>query len=179
LLCDGIRVSGYFDDNKGYEELAVSTANKDWLAVLVHEFCHVKQHMKNTPLWKKCNRNMKAGRYSNNAITVFFNWLDGKRIRKEDAIKAGTITRDMELECERMGVKEISKWELPINKNDFINSANSYILFYNYCMKHRTWYNTKGPYQYKKIRECVSSEWMDNYDVLPENFERYVSKYCI
>jgi len=64
-------------------------------------------------------------------------WLNGKEIKfiknKIDKIKY------LELDCEKRAVKNIKKYNLPVNIETYIQKANSYILFYNYVKETRQW----------------------------------------
>lgn len=122
-----IYAGGYFQDlSRKHGILACATNNPEYLNLLVHEFGHMEQWIENTPIWGDA----KYASYIDE-------WLSGKEINnieeKIDRVKF------MELDCEKRAVKNIQKYNLPINISEYIKKANSYILFYTYLKQTRKW----------------------------------------
>jgi hypothetical protein len=156
-LDGGIKCSGYFDDDDNKSpKLVVATKKKDWLEILVHEYCHMTQWM-----------DQKNGTYLNwnsalKSIVVVTDWLTGKNVRN---IKyhLGAV-RDLELDNEKRSVKMIKKWDLGIDLDMYIKKANAYILFYNHILTTRRWSNPKNsPYSNKRLISAMSSSFRMNY----------------
>ena len=122
-----IYVGGYFEDtSRKSGVLACALDSKEYLNILVHEFSHVEQWIENTPVWK-------------DSVYVYDvdQWLNGKEVRNiEDKIDK---VKYMELDCEKRSVKNIIKYDLPLDISTYIKKANSYIFFYEYLKQTRRW----------------------------------------
>lgn len=139
--------NGYFEEDK--KELAVATGNglNYWLPILVHETSHFDQWREKSTVWAN---------YS-------------KAVGKEIILK----TRDLELDCEIRSVEKIKKYDLPINKSEYIKKANAYILFYTFIGNTKRWYVIgKEPYNNKKIVNLMPDHFNIDYNVLDKKLEK-------
>jgi len=125
-LNGNIKCSGYFDGGDK-PELVVAINRKDWIEILVHEYCHLTQWVEKIPLWDK----------SANSLVKIDDWLSGEEVRN---IKRHLgIARDLELDNEKRAVDLIREWGLDVDVEHYIQKANAYIQFYNYMAISRRW----------------------------------------
>lgn len=124
---------GYFDHYT--KELGVTHGNNEYsmIPLLVHEFSHMEQWIDNDPSY---TAHIRGGYESS---TIMDNWLDGKEYEYSTIKKAIGQLRDCELNCERRAILNIRKYGLDIDVDDYCQTANAYILFYNYIMRKRRW----------------------------------------
>jgi hypothetical protein len=145
----GVGCSGYFDPTKG---LFVATGKSvaQWTPVLAHEFCHFLQWKESSKVWKDITFTVDKRTYD--STTVIDEWLGGKDFSKEVLDKAFDAVMKLELDCERRTVNLLRKLKAPINIKEYIQKANSYVLFYRECRKTRQWYDPLSPpYEQKQI----------------------------
>jgi hypothetical protein len=136
----GTCYSGEFDCEKRFIKLAIKgDEEEDWIPVLIHEFCHFIQWKRGTKAWKKVE-NYKNYNINGDLSGLIFNWVMGKiEIPKKDLRKIISRLKDMELECERMTIKFIKKFNLKIDTKEYCKSAALYIYFYDIVRKYRMW----------------------------------------
>ena len=163
VLRDGIHTyGGYFDETK----IAVSNGSESWIIrTLAHEYCHMLQWAEDDPVYTKTR--VRGGQDS---ILIMNKWIEGNEYKKSTINTAMSLNRDCELDCERRTVEVIKKFNLHIDINKYIQSANSYILAYNYVKRVRTW-NFKGSIYDKAI---VNEMPMDLYSI---DYNRLANKY--
>jgi hypothetical protein len=126
---DHIMCGGFFDSNK--KMLAVARGGRtqaQWLALLVHEFNHLKQWTEKSRFW-------------NSKSDLFLEWLEGKHSKwnAKQISKFYAAARDVEWDCERRSIKMIKELGLPLNLNDYISQANTYVGSYAVMLKKRKW----------------------------------------
>lgn len=157
-ISGNIYSGGYFMDNEydGRAKLIVAKKRKDWLNLLLHEFCHAEQWIENIKLWDKVRNNKMD------------EWLNGDKIHYPH-----THLDDMkllELDCEKRAVQNIRKFNLPINIQEYTQKANSYVLFYNYIKETRNWSKPgNSPYQNKELWSVCPKKFMPlkYYKIIP------------
>lgn len=158
-ISDNIKASGYFDET--VPTLVCSMGRKDSIEILVHEYCHLTQWRDQIPLWKCVGTSM----------TAIDDWLDGKNVKNIKKHLANS--RDLELDNEKRSVKVIKEFELPINIDNYIRKANSYVHFYNYMFLSRRWCTpNNSPYGNKKLMQAMSPKFNMNYKKLPKRIEK-------
>lgn len=129
----GIKCSGFYDET----DLKVAAGKKEWLDVLVHESCHLDQHIEKVPFWKN----------GEDGINLIDSWLlKKKNVSKERLQKAIKDTILLELDCEIRTVKKLQKYKISFNKGNYIQKANSYLFSYWATLRDRKWY----PFPYEK-----------------------------
>lgn len=158
-ISESIKASGYFDESVPI--LVCSMNRKDSVEILVHEYCHLTQWRENIPLWKAATP----------SIPAIDEWLSGKEIKNIEKHIANA--RDLELDNEKRAVKIIKEFELPVNVENYIRKANSYVHFYNYMLISRRWCTpTISPYTNKVLIEAMSPKFNMNYKKLPKKIEK-------
>ena len=155
---DGIYGGGYFYYID--REIVVARKNIHWLAILVHESCHLDQYLENTEIWQKSD---KWGHQLDN-------WLSGKKVK--NLRKAVNSTIALELDCEKRSIKKIAYYDLPINTITYIQKANAYILYYKYVGQVRRW--KPKPYDNPEIYLKMPSRFMSDsyYRKLPDKIKK-------
>jgi len=163
-------VNGFFSSKPLTFNCAMAKLQKDWVPIFLHEYCHYKQYKENSKKWDDF---IRIGGYK------IWNWLNYEiELDNAELIQIINVARDLELDCEKRVVKIIEKHGLNcININKHIKLSNTYILFYSLLPKTRKWYS-KAPYDFKSIIDIVSDKFLDNYDIVPKDFELEVLKNC-
>lgn len=128
---DGAPSSGYFSESE--RKIVACLKAKDFIGILVHEYCHFRQFVEDKEQWD----------YANNAYEKMYDWLDGKRVKNiKDHLK---IVQALELDCEKRAVAMFAKWDVGVDKKHYIKGANAYMYFFEYLAESRKWchpYNT-------------------------------------
>lgn len=154
-----IKSSGYFDES--VPALVCSMGRRDSIEILVHEFAHLTQWVEQIDLWKK----------SSISMALIDDWLSG--IEVPNIAKHIAISRDLELDNEKRSVKIIKEFQLPINIENYIRKANSYVHFYNYMLISRRWCTPQNsPYDNKKLLQAMSPKFNMNYKKLSKKVEK-------
>jgi len=154
---NGNNIGGSFDpDNKNIE---VCINEEGWLGTLTHEFCHLLLYFKNSN---------KKNKKENEASEYMWRWLDKDVELENYRIKKYVDTvKYMELECEKLTVKYIKKYSLPIDLEEYVKCANCYIYYYNFIYLHRTWFKS----------DCHISEMEDILEHMPTTFSLKYNKF--
>lgn len=103
----------YFDDELN-----------DWFSVYVHEYCHFLQWKKEIKKWEPFGDHMSK-------VNLF---LDGKR--KTVKIEHIRKVQELEMDCDRKAIKQIKKFKLKIDLEDYIRTSNLYIYCHNFFPKY-------------------------------------------
>ena len=135
--------------------LAVAT-KKDldkWLEVLVHESCHLDQHLEETFSIEIDN------------FKILNDWISGTPQKKTKVIQAVNTIKKYELDCEKRGVEKIIKYNLPIDTELYIKKSNIYIFYYNWVLENRSF--GKGKIYNNEILELINSTFYKSYSKTP------------
>lgn len=161
-ISNSIRCSGYFDDGDSVNPvLAVATNRKDWLEILVHEYCHFTQWIDQIPLWEKA------------ATSLYYvdKWLEGNSVRNIQ--KHIGVARDLELDNEKRSVEMIKQHNLNIDVDHYIRKANAYVQFYNYLGKSRRWCKPgNSPYTNERVIAAMPNNFRMRYSKLSKKVEK-------
>lgn len=171
-------VSGYFIGDENNCEptlgLAVGGFKYDWLLILLHESCHMDQWLGKSSIW---SNGQLAGK---DVYDILNEWINGKEMYGWEIEKVIKSCIDIELDCEKRTVEKIRNYELlNIDKIEYTQKANSYIMFYGAILKSRKWY-VKAPYLENNVWMRMPKAFLEksNYiDVKPEYMDLY-NQYC-
>jgi hypothetical protein len=150
LLSAENKCNGYFDDIDKVLTVGINKPLDKWFPILVHESCHFDQWRENCDVWK----NYYAASCSDNILDKI---LSGTVVlSEEENNKYFSLSRDLELDCERRTIAKIKKYCLPIDIKAYAKSAAAYVLFYNFVAKYKKWYIIgKEPYNTKEILDIM------------------------
>ncbi len=153
---EGTLVNGYFDCDKKKLLVATRKPLEDWITIFAHEASHMDQWIENSPFWTNC----KVGEVD--YLNCLFEWLDGKDFDLNLVDDFIRVSRDLELDCEKRTIEKLTKHGFSINIKEYVQKANSYVLFYNVLKHTRKWYaEGKAPY----LIESVWRNMPDSFDV--------------
>lgn len=162
ISLDGSRgVSGYFCQEPRELRVATGKPADIWFPVFIHETCHFDQWREGSSVW------------SNDTLhgQCVYGILDhqSKLIRRNVplSIDAARVIRGIEEDCERRSVREIEKYDLPIDVSHYIKTANSYLYLHNLVGITQRWGKKGFSYQNKKILDIMPDTFQDNYDDMP------------
>jgi hypothetical protein len=161
-LSGNIRCSGYFDDTTDKKPtLVVSMNRKDWIEILVHEYCHLTQWSEGIDLWGKAGE----------SLAIIEEWLGGNEVKDIDYHLG--IARDLELDNERRTAKLLKAWDLGIDIEHYIRKANAYVQFYNYMYKTRKWCSPKNsPYTNERLIAQMPKRFNMRYKKMSKQVEK-------
>ena len=167
LLDDGDKFGGWFDPNKKELHCSFPTKlQKKYVELLIHESCHMDQFLNKTPKWIQ-ERN-------SDSLTIFWDWL--KTQEKININQHLLNVQLMEAECEQLAVQKIIDLDLGINTNQYIQKANSYLLFYNILKETKKWCDYP-PYRFKEIwTQMPSDKILQKFSMSKELKDLYKSK---
>ena len=153
---ENLPCSGYFDE----KNLVVATNKKnvrEWLDVLVHESCHLDQFLEKSKLWVS----------DSESLFIVEAWIHKKNISIERKDLGFKNTIALELDCEKRTIAKIKKYGLDINKDEYVQKANSYIFAYLYALIYREWYPT--PYENSRIWKKMPTNFLTINQYLDKN----------
>lgn len=176
VKCDGIKCTGYFDEDKRELVCALKMANPAWLATLVHESCHLDQWREKDDIYVQFDNSL-AGQ--DGIVDVWL--LKQKEFDSTIIHDAITVTKKMEWDNEKRSIEKIKKYKLPIDLDKYTKQAIIYIMFHDFMEKYRVWYK---PGQPPSRRKDVYGLVPDNYDlsILPQitpEIEEKMKKYIL
>ena len=167
LLSKGQYCSGFFSVNGKDVRLTTAVGEKaeNWLAVLVHESCHLDQYLED-----------KTAFVEEDESWLIWDWIDGKNISKEEVKRGIELCKKLELDCEKRSVQKIAKYNLPIDITIYIQKSNLYMYFYNWVLKNRKWIK-KGDTLYKKeLYSLCKTNFLSNYNTTPKELNDLMDK---
>lgn len=163
-------VSGYFSEED--KEIVISLKEQDWLEVLAHEYNHFIQYITNEPSY------MSLTQGDSNYLSEMWDWIDKESEFEETRLDVMFNTvREMELYCERKTMETIKEFNLPIDLDEYIFSANVYLYFYSFVRKYRCWF--KENVGIKDITELSDLQMTleEDFSKLPELYEETFKNY--
>ena len=157
VKCDSVLTSGYFDEiNK---VLAVASKGDDFIEILVHEYSHFTQWDENCPIWKK------AVKYE--AVENFWLYVSGGEAK--NPIRSLSISRDLELDCEKRAIEIIKCHGLNVDLDKYHKKANAYVYFYNWMKESKRWCKPNNtPYSNKTLLAAMPTHFNNDYTILPK-----------
>lgn len=149
---NGQSYGGYFSHTT--HEMGITQLNHSYIftSILVHEFSHMEQWIDNDPTF---TQHLRGGYESS---TIMDNWLDGTEYEYKTIKTAIDLIRNCELNCERRAIKNIKKYKLDFDENNYAQSANAYILFYNYIITKRRWEYVEPPTEIEEIVNAMPTD---------------------
>jgi len=166
---DNTRCSGYFDEDGKVLMVASRKAQRDFLPVFVHEFCHFQQWIEKDPIFMNASENTELDQ-------DMWVWLDGKDIPKTRVNRSLKAYQKLELDCEKRVVQHIKDFGLSIIEDEYIKMANVYVLFYSLLSKTRKWY-VKPPYHSSKLLKIIPDKFITSFR-LPDGFAEIAMDEC-
>lgn len=170
---------GYFGEDtehKTYDmELCISAKEKVavWFPTFVHEHCHMRQWIEGSRYWLATE-----GRGRENSCDILWGFLDGKVKNRKINYHIGLV-RDLELDCERRVLREIEKYDLPIDADVYAQQASAYVHSYNYIKEFKRWYpKGKSPYSVPEVWKELPTNLKGNYKDAPRYYINNVNRYC-
>lgn len=163
-------VSGYFSEED--KEIVISLKEQDWLEVLAHEYNHFIQYITNEPSYISLTQG------DSNYLSEMWDWIDKESEFEETRLDVMFDTvREMELYCERKTMETIKEFNLPIDLDEYIFSANVYLYFYSFVRKYRCWF--KENVGIKDITELSDLQMTleEDFSKLPELYEETFKNY--
>lgn len=162
-LTNDIKCGGFFDDGSDpatrKATLAFAQGRKDFLELMVHEYCHMTQWIDGIDLWE----------ISASSMTTIDEWLSGVDHPMEEVEAALNASRELELDNEKRSAEMFKKWDLPVDVDLYIKKSNAYVLFYNYMKISRKWSAPgNAPYTNKNILDAMSDKFDMDYENLSE-----------
>ena len=150
---------GSFQKSGGYSPTLAIASNEHALATMVHEYCHMLQYLEVHPVWAALE-----GRGQ------MWSWLNGEDFPDEVIDESVESYMNVELDCEIRSVEFHRMWNTGINLEEYIQRANSYILFYKFLREERNWYKPqREPYtlhavwsQMPKTFDFDHEDWYNN-----------------
>lgn len=156
----GFKATGYFSG----DVLFLAMGNKNYLTTAVHEYCHADQWAANTPAWKKCNEW---------EVQLFEEHIKGRRnFTIDEQKKAIRIIRALELDCEKRVIRQIEKYDLPIDVGTYVQRANAYMFYHSVSAAFRKYATRLSPYSEERVWKTMPKYFLtsDEYDNPSQDF---------
>lgn len=160
-----MRVSGYFIDRPS-PQLKVATRKSldQWLGVLVHEFCHMRQWLEESPAWSGVF--MQDGREAGDWLD---DWIGGEDMSPDRVKQIIAAVQQVEHDCESRVLEAIDEFDLPLDRDLYARRANAYVHFYQHIAKTRQWYDEgRAPYEIDDLVQSMPMQMVALGDAMPE-----------
>lgn len=172
--------SGYWDeDNK----LLVASKKQDhdtFFYLVMHEFCHFMQWLNKRPLWVYSYNNPIYKKTGLTFENILFGWIEGDNYSPKLVRYANNMTRDYELDCERLVVNMIDFLGLPVDKDKYCQKAGIYLYFYNLIPKVRQFYIPgKEVYNIPQITKLAPKDLNRKYAITPKHIQKLMIKHSV
>ena len=145
--------NGYFDSDNRVLACATGKELNQWLPILIHEASHMDQYLENDPVFTDLLGLDETFKWNEGSEDVDFNKINNE-------IASGIA---VEVDCEKRTVEKIKQYglEFVVGIEEYIQKSNSYVLFYLWMKKNRSWYKIGfEPYNVKSV-----------YSKMPKTFE--------
>jgi hypothetical protein len=125
--------TGYFSEAEKTIVIAVNRPFKKWFDnIFVHEFGHFVQYILKTPASVACDKEQ--------SLHKVYEWIDGEiELSKSELRHHFAVVKNMERECEKIALKLISLFDLPINKKKYWRGTIRYLKTYDFSRRKRRW----------------------------------------
>lgn len=128
-IANGETQDGEFCEKTNTIRCKKSAVSYYWTGVLAHEYSHFVQASNKTKHWTNFQKNIKKLKNVDEILVDKKEPIKEKFTKKQrEQIILAVI--DMELECEKMALKIINNFDLPLDKDEYIILSN--IIFYKY-----------------------------------------------
>lgn len=171
VMVEGFRATGYFDAYR--KVLAIANKAPSWENVAVHEFCHLDQWAAKSPKWLAYDKCPHAQRFDN--------FIEGQTDLPIPSQKKAVMTiRSLELDCEKRAVKQIIKYSLPIDVDQYIQQANAYMYYHAVMAAFRGYHTKFSPARTKAVWETMPTHFLTHkeYDNPPMDFILLCRTHC-
>lgn len=124
------RCSGYFDYHKKILAISLKHSLESIISLCAHESNHLRQWANPKSKWH--TQRLYKGH------NRFFSFLGGAKIYKKDRALSQAVS--LELECERLAVREIKRrWTKYINLTEYQKQSSAYLFSYLYMGETGKW----------------------------------------
>lgn len=156
--------SGYFDDQDKVLAVACGKPFEDWIEILIHEYAHMQQWLKDDR-WDKWT----------NACLDLWMWLDKEKIMNSSQLKVVLDNMiELERDCEIRALDIIKKYNLPINASNYKRKANLYL--YSYRLMPILKKFPTGIYDNKNLVQMCQPRMLKKYDNVPDTIKDMILK---
>jgi hypothetical protein len=169
------RVSGWFDDanpNKKIISVATARPRQEWLSVLYHEFCHLRQEITNHKTHRFATIR-KTDEFCGNIYTEYLQ--NSRKISKKKAKMALRRVVALELDCEIRTIKLMKKSGRFSAKyiNKYIRRTNSDLFEYIFDFKYRKFKLSQKSVQFNELIQNTMPDKLMSLDYYFKNFDKY------
>ena len=171
VLPGDCKVVGYFCTETKQIRLAIEA--DDWIPTGIHEFCHFDQWLCGSK-WSKAFDSCKH-------VMRFDRFIGGDDyLNIEQSKKAMRTIRALELDCEKRTVKQILKYGLPIDIEEYTQRANAYMYYHSIMIMFRQFHRKSSPYRTKEVWKTMPTHFLKaiDYDNPPSDYILLCREHC-
>ena len=166
VFTNGLGCSGFFEDRPTpVLAVAVGKPLEDWLAILVHEYCHACQYREGATAWQALFQDWR-GQGIEDACVVLDAWLEGACELTPTTLDSVIRTiKTVELDCERRVVALNAELSLGLDPATYAQNAAAYVYGYDRVRETRRWFEAgRAPYQLPEVT-ATAPRSLDGLDV--------------
>jgi hypothetical protein len=149
----------------------LDSSSNYWMGVLAHEYAHFLQCINESDFWTNFQNEVSA---IDNLDVIFKNKKQKLKLSKAKRISLINHIIRMELDCDKMAIKLINKWKLPVDKKEYVVKANIVLYKYLYWAEYGFWPSitckkTNNPTDWRelKLNRLMSEEKYRSVDDIP------------
>jgi hypothetical protein len=129
-------IDGEFSEFNMTIKCYLDLSSNYWIGVLAHEYAHFLQCTKESQFWTNFQNEAAS---IDNLNDIFKNKKHKFKINKPKRHRLINHIVKMELDCDKMAIKLINKWKLPVDKKEYITKANIVLYKYLYWAEYGIW----------------------------------------
>ena len=114
----------------------LDSSSNYWMGVLAHEYAHFLQCVNESEYWINFQDEVSTIR---DLDVIFKNRKQKLKISKVKRAQLIYHIIRMELDCDKMAIKLINKWKLPVDKKEYACKANIVLYKYLYWAEYGFW----------------------------------------
>ena len=175
ILYQGTKVGGGYFTDYGTPTIACAIHGdiKNWGTTLAHEASHMDQWIEKSPYWTD---NYIDGKES---IDWLEEWCNGKEFTNEQVDDFIDRAIGVELDCEKRTIEKLKKYNIPVNIEEEIQKANSYIIYYRFLKETRRWYDRSTPYLTMAVWSEMPKTFNIDYTKVPQRIKNLYYQHCL
>lgn len=159
---------GFFGGEVGAIEFAVAVGNpiEIWMPTFIHESCHLDQFLEDKYIWDT----------SDIYIDYYFRWVSGEIELSPTRVRESMEkTILLEKDCEERSVAKIKKYNLPMDTDRYIQTANTYLYSYTIFTEKRKF--IEGIHSNPMVYGKCPKHFVSNYTKLPIKIRSAIEKH--
>lgn len=169
MFAGGFKARGYFCEST--KVIFLAKAHPDFLMTAIHEYCHFDQWLNQTKEWVEFDRCVPVQSFGD-----FTDMSYPLEISEQKEAIAAIV--NLEMDCERRVVRQIMKYDLPIDVGEYVQRANAYGFFHVVLSGFRGLDLLENPYRLQSVYKMMPKYFVSDFSSVPDEFLLRCRQHC-